>query len=112
MNGCRTPTKFSGWYCVSESVPAVHIRSNVRCGRRLISLLLEMEHVTAHLQGVSVAAWLFNPFTATISTRGSGESLVVVQLLLLLLLLRRGDRWCNMQCIWTSFTMRVNVWAA
>lgn len=39
---------------------------------------------------VSVAVWLFNPFTATISSRGSGEALVTVMLLLILLLLFKG----------------------
>jgi phosphatidylinositol glycan class M len=38
----------------------------------------------------AVASWLCNPFTATISTRGSCDALVVVLLLSILLLLLRG----------------------
>lgn len=56
----------------------------------LISRLLRKEGATDHQISSSVAAWLFNPFTMTISTRGSGEALVVVQLLATLLLLRQG----------------------
>lgn len=58
---------------------------------RLIAALLRLEGASGQLQAASVAAWLLNPFTATISTRGSGEALVVVQLLLVLLLLRQGE---------------------
>lgn len=37
---------------------------------------------------VALAAWLFNPYTATISTRGNGDSLVVLMQLGVLLLLQ------------------------
>lgn len=37
---------------------------------------------------VALAAWLFNPYTATISTRGSGDSLVVLMQLGVLILLQ------------------------
>lgn len=40
----------------------------------------------------AVAAWLCNPFTATISTRGSCDALVVVMLLAIMQLLLRGRR--------------------
>ena len=58
---------------------------------RLIRLILERVGTARKLVLWSQAAWLFNPFTATISTRGSGESLVVVMLLGLLLCLLQGD---------------------
>lgn len=40
----------------------------------------------------SMLLWLYNPFTATISTRGSCDSLVTVMLLATLLLLLQGQR--------------------
>jgi len=39
---------------------------------------------------VPLLIWLFSPFTATISTRGSGESLVVCMLVGMVLLLEKG----------------------
>ena len=38
---------------------------------------------------LAILVWLFSPFTATISTRGSGESLVVCMLMGMLVLLKR-----------------------
>ena len=58
---------------------------------RLIRLILERVGTGRMLMLWSQAAWLFNPFTATISTRGSGESLVVVMLLGVLWCLLQGD---------------------
>lgn len=40
----------------------------------------------------SVIAWLYNPFTVTISTRGSCDSVVTVLLLAVLLMLLQGYR--------------------
>ncbi|KAF6253603.1 PIG-M-domain-containing protein [Scenedesmus sp. NREL 46B-D3] len=40
----------------------------------------------------SIVLWLYNPFTATISTRGSCDSLATVILLAVLLLLMQGQR--------------------
>lgn len=42
------------------------------------------------MQRWGLALWLFSPFTATISTRGSGEALVTCMLLGLLLALEAG----------------------
>lgn len=52
--------------------------------------LLAGQGVAPRARAAAVAAWMFNPFTATISTRGSGEVLVVCQLLGLLLALASG----------------------
>lgn len=38
----------------------------------------------------SLLCWLFNPFTITISTRGSSEAIVAVQILLMLKFLLQG----------------------
>jgi hypothetical protein len=43
-----------------------------------------------HVASVALSAWLFNPYTATISTRGNGDSLVVLQQLLVLILLQHS----------------------
>lgn len=66
---------------------AIHASRNV-C--RLIEDLLSAKRVSANLIKLSVACWLFNPFTITISTRGSGEALVAVQILLMLRCLTHG----------------------
>lgn len=62
-------------------------------GRRhsLIQHLLKDTGTSEYLVTTSVAAWLFNPFTVTISTRGNGESLVAVTLLLVLRCLTAGE---------------------
>ncbi len=60
------------------------------CACRQIDMLLRLQGVAAAPRRVAVGAWLFNPFTATISSRGSGEALVVVMLLHMLLCLFRG----------------------
>lgn len=54
----------------------------------------------------SVACWLFNPFTVTISTRGSGEALVTVQMLLMLNCLLQGmySLAVRLSSIWSSET--------
>lgn len=57
----------------------------------MMDALLRREGVGTSARAAAVAAWLFNPFTATISTRGSGEALVACQLLGLLLLLSSGE---------------------
>lgn len=58
---------------------------------RLLQALLARDTSTSQrLRSVCVALWLFNPLTATISTRGSGEAVVTCLLLALLLLLQRG----------------------
>ncbi|KAK9824503.1 hypothetical protein WJX72_010922 [[Myrmecia] bisecta] len=57
---------------------------------RLIQQLLELQRMSPTAVSVSVAAWLFNPLTVTISTRGNGEALVTVMLLAMLMLLFKG----------------------
>lgn len=52
--------------------------------------MLWARRIPANLIKLSVACWLFNPFTITISTRGSGEALVAVQILLMLRCLTHG----------------------
>ena len=52
--------------------------------------MLSAKQVPANVVKLSVACWLFNPFTITISTRGSGEALVAVQILLMLRCLTHG----------------------
>lgn len=52
--------------------------------------MLLLQAVPHGSRAVSLAVWLFNPFTATISSRGSGEALVTVMLLLILLQLFKG----------------------
>ena len=49
-----------------------------------------MQGVGGAARHAAVGFWLFNPFTATISSRGSGEALVTVMLLHMLLCLFRG----------------------
>lgn len=56
----------------------------------LQALLARDASTSQRLRSVCVALWLFNPLTATISTRGSGEAVVTCLLLALLLLLQRG----------------------
>ncbi|KAK9832107.1 hypothetical protein WJX81_007738 [Elliptochloris bilobata] len=56
----------------------------------LIQRLLRDDDLPKRTVSVSMAAWLFNPFTATISTRGNSESLVAAMLLLLLRCLSHG----------------------
>jgi hypothetical protein len=66
---------------------------------RLIVKLLRRDRVSNDHVCIALVAWLFNPFTMAISTRGSGESLVVVQLLTTLLFLRQGmDIWETIVC--------------
>jgi hypothetical protein len=44
----------------------------------------------AHWGAPCAAAWLFNPFTMAVSTRGNGEAIVLFMLLITLRLLRNG----------------------
>lgn len=48
--------------------------------------------MTHHITLIALAAWLFNPYTATISTRGNGDSLVVLMQLGVLLLVRTRQK--------------------
>ena len=57
---------------------------------RLINDVLSATRLHANVINLSIACWLFNPFTITISTRGSGEALVAVQILLMLRCLTHG----------------------
>jgi hypothetical protein len=57
---------------------------------RQIDGLLRLQSVHTRARRAAVGFWLFNPFTATISSRGSGEALVTVMLLHMLLSLFRG----------------------
>jgi hypothetical protein len=45
---------------------------------------------TQSLTNIALAFWLFNPYTATISTRGNGDALVVLMQLLVLMLLQQS----------------------
>ncbi|KAG2447595.1 hypothetical protein HYH02_007518 [Chlamydomonas schloesseri] len=56
----------------------------------LLSHLLRAAGASPRLRAVATAAWLFNPYTATISTRGSCDVLSVLLLLGLLVMLLHG----------------------
>ena len=56
------------------SMPELHVKGSLHRSKRSIPTL-------------ATAAWLFNPYTATISTRGNGDSLVVLMQLATLALL-------------------------
>ena len=43
----------------------------------LIMRTMRTRGASPRLVSIGVALWLFNPFTATISTRGNGESIVL-----------------------------------
>lgn len=68
---------------------------------RLMDSLLWREGVRGGARAAAVASWLFNPFTATISTRGSGEALAACQLLGTLLALSTGA-WRLQPVKWTD----------
>lgn len=57
---------------------------------RLIKDVLERLQTPASKVKLGIQCWLFNPFTITISTRGSGEALVAVQILCMLRCLLQG----------------------
>ncbi len=57
----------------------------------LMSHLLRRTGASAPSRTVALAAWLFNPYTATISTRGSCDVLSVLLLLLVLVSLMHGS---------------------
>jgi phosphatidylinositol glycan class M len=52
----------------------------------------KLQHVSQSRCFWSIVLWLYNPFTVTISTRGSCDSLATVMLLAVLLLLMQGQR--------------------
>jgi phosphatidylinositol glycan class M len=52
----------------------------------------QLQHASQQRCFWSVVLWLYNPFTVTISTRGSCDSLVTVLLLAVLILLLQGQR--------------------
>ena len=60
------------------------------CACSLINALLALQGVGPGGRAAATAAWLFNPFTAPISARSSGEALVTIMLLALLLALFKG----------------------
>ena len=72
--------------------------------RRQIDRLLRLQGVGARARRAAVAFWLFNPFTATISSRGSGEALVTVMLLHMLLCLFMGALFhlCGCMFLWVT----------
>lgn len=57
---------------------------------RLMACLLERRRAPVAWVKAGLAVWLFSPFTAVISTRGSGEALVTCMLLGMLCLLDAG----------------------
>lgn len=71
--------------------------SNVHHMCRIMLLVLSAKGVNQSsekgrvLRALCIAVWLFNPFTATISTRGNGEAIVVCLLLGLLYMLESGQ---------------------
>ena len=75
----------------SRSAPISSSHKGGVCCRRMMAALLARQGAGRRARITAVAAWLFNPFTATISTRGSGEAVPVVQLLALLLALDAGE---------------------
>lgn len=81
----RHPQSALEWNCTEP-----HLALSPHC--RLLQALLSREGVPPRVQRLSLALWLFNPLTVTISTRGSGEAVVACLLLALLLLLRQGRR--------------------
>ena len=60
--------------------------------RRLMDAILQLQGVSTGHRAASVAVWLFSPFTAAISSRGSGEAIITVLLLTVLLLLFKGAK--------------------
>ena len=56
----------------------------------LIGDILEQQGYHGRVQITAMGAWLFNPFTVTVSTRGSCESLVSILMLAALHGLLRG----------------------
>ncbi len=58
----------------------------------LVVSISQLQHASQQQTLWAVASWLCNPFTATISTRGSCDALVVVMLLAIMQLLLRGRR--------------------
>ena len=65
---------------------------DMRAHCRLMDTILHLQGVSAGRRRLSLAVWLFSPFTAAISSRGSGEAVVTVLLLLVILLLFKGAR--------------------
>jgi hypothetical protein len=57
-----------------------------------ISRIGQLQHVSQSRCFWSIVLWLYNPFTVTISTRGSCDSLATVMLLAVLLMLMQGQR--------------------
>lgn len=56
----------------------------------LLMTILRQQHATEKQVSAALIAWLYNPFTFTISTRGSCDVLVVILLLWVLLCLHKG----------------------
>ena len=84
---CMPPTADEGFLYLGQRLQH---RLCCNTGRRLMNALLLREGARGGARAAAVAAWLFNPFTATISTRGSGEALAACQLLGTLLALSTG----------------------
>jgi hypothetical protein len=73
--------------CVTEvhwfmNVTIVHVRQ--------LQTLLTWQGTDPRMVAMCLAAWLFNPFTATISTRGNADALTTAILLQMLLFLYTG----------------------
>uniref|UniRef100_A0A453IBZ8 GPI mannosyltransferase I n=1 Tax=Aegilops tauschii subsp. strangulata TaxID=200361 RepID=A0A453IBZ8_AEGTS len=60
-----------------------------------IDAILELRGVPARTRIWCVVAWLFNPFTFTIGTRGNCEPIICAAMLWILICLMKGVEYCK-----------------
>lgn len=91
------------WHCNAKYQLASNRRPRCCLAHcRLMDALLQRQGAKPETRAAAVAAWLFNPFTATISTRGSGEALASCQLLGVLLALASGVTFSDVAILKTA----------